>query len=91
MGKVLVKIMCTEKAKGKGFMARAKQEWDIQMPEYDFFKMKNLRDKFASIDAVKVEELLQEEDREHETDERSTSSYETEEMREIERLVREEH
>ena len=91
MEKVLVKIMLSEKAKGKGFMARAKQQWDIQMPEYDFFNMKNLRDKFAKIDPAKVEELLQEEDREHETVDRATSSIETEEMRELERQVREEH
>lgn len=54
--------MCAEKAKGKGFMARAKQQWDIQMPEYDVFNMKNVRDKFAKIDQDKVEELLQEKD-----------------------------
>ena len=38
MERTLAKITRTEKEKGKGFMARTKEKWDIKMPEYTFFK-----------------------------------------------------
>ena len=43
-------------------MARTKEKWSNKMPEYMFFNMKNLRDKFAKLPVNKVEDLLQEEE-----------------------------
>ena len=50
-----MKIITTEKEKGKGFNARTKEKCDNTMPEYRFFDMKNLRDKFAKLPVNMVE------------------------------------
>ena len=54
--------MKTEKDKGKGFMSRAKEEWDRVMPEYRSLNMHNLRDKFGKISTEKVGQLWMEDE-----------------------------
>ena len=39
---IRMKIITTEKEKGKGFNAKTKEKYDNKMPEYRFFNMKNL-------------------------------------------------
>ena len=60
--------MKTEKDKGKGFMSKAKEEWDRVMPEYRFLNMNNLRDKFGKILTEKVEQLWMEDEDEDEAE-----------------------